>query len=225
MSPFLVKMPSIVARVLDDDLCPPHNIVHDIGPYPAYYDPLYFPHLHASIYATAYSFCRWLHNSLRMHCAACLRCVSIDAAVTNVLFDGVFLCVVVDGVHKMFERAHFESQFYIPCSVFRQFNPNHGDVVPTAGSLAHLTQHKDPFWFHYAESCYVENLQCLPSSVLTSSAQLFVRRRDDARTKNNAISIILAHFFNQRMEFSQMSADELFAALFDVSLPEGSIRT
>jgi len=78
MSPFLVKMPSIVACVLDDDLCPPHNIVHDIGPYPAYYDPLYFPHLHASIYATVQFLslvAQLIENALCSLSALCLyRC-------------------------------------------------------------------------------------------------------------------------------------------------------
>lgn len=95
---------------------------------------------------------------------------------------------------------------------------------PTSVNLA-VVQHANPPWFLYADDCYRDSLQRLPSSVLTSSTRPFVRRRDEAQTKKNAIRVILAHFFQRRAELSQMSDDLLFAELSTVSLPEFCIRS
>lgn len=96
---------------------------------------------------------------------------------------------------------------------------------PTSTNLAGNVQHENPSWFLYTEACYRDNLQSLPASVLTSSARPFVRRRDDANTKEIAIRVILAHFFQRRAELLQISDDLLFAELSDVSLPDRCIRS
>jgi hypothetical protein len=86
-------------------------------------------------------------------------------------------------------------------------------------------QHGNPSWFLYADNCYYDSLQNLPSSILTSSARPFVCRRDDAHPKINAIRVILAHFFQRRAELSRMLDDILFAELSSVSLPDRCFRS
>ena len=57
---FLVKQPSVVCRVLSSNLCPPHDVLHDIETYPLFYDPLYYPQYHLHVFSTAENFCSWL---------------------------------------------------------------------------------------------------------------------------------------------------------------------
>jgi hypothetical protein len=86
-------------------------------------------------------------------------------------------------------------------------------------------QHSNPFWFLYNNYYYYDSLQNLPSSVLTSSARPFVHRRDNAHPENNAIRVILAHFFQHRTELSRMLDDILFVELSSISLPDCCIRS
>ncbi|KAG2080377.1 hypothetical protein BD769DRAFT_1556345 [Suillus cothurnatus] len=76
VSPFLTKYPSHVPRVLDAVAYPPHNLCHLIESYPLYYDPVYYPQFHTSVFATSENFCLWLRVSLSTHCNACLTCRS-----------------------------------------------------------------------------------------------------------------------------------------------------
>jgi len=62
---FLVKQPSVVCCVLNSDLRPPHDLLHDIQTYPLFYDALYYPQYHLHVFSTAESFCSWLQLSLR----------------------------------------------------------------------------------------------------------------------------------------------------------------
>ncbi|KAG2112593.1 uncharacterized protein F5147DRAFT_683654 [Suillus discolor] len=68
VSPFISKHPSRVPRVLEVAACPPYNLCHLIELYPLYYDPLYYPQYHPSVFATSENFCIWLRASLSTHC-------------------------------------------------------------------------------------------------------------------------------------------------------------
>ena len=46
---FLVKQPSVVCRVLNSDLCPPHNLLHDIESYPILYEGTRALWIHTSV--------------------------------------------------------------------------------------------------------------------------------------------------------------------------------
>jgi len=127
VSPFLTKYPSHVPRVLDAVACPPHNLCHLIESYPLYYDPVYYPQFHTSVFATSENFCLWLRVSLSTHCNACLTCRSkfpsdVSSLLSvSVLSDGVSLCVCIDNVPMTFDRAWFESPGYSHCKVFSRF--------------------------------------------------------------------------------------------------------
>jgi hypothetical protein len=109
------KNPSIVTRILDFGDCPPHSVghstVHDITTYPHYYYPLYFPHFHTTVYASASTFCSWSQHSVVIHCIRYLRCVPPDLHVA-VVFDGVSLFIAVDGLQQTFSLSHFEFEIY-----------------------------------------------------------------------------------------------------------------
>jgi hypothetical protein len=61
---FLVKQPSMKSRVLNYELCPPHDLVHDLESYPTFYDPLYYPHYHPYTFSTPENLCAWLQDCL-----------------------------------------------------------------------------------------------------------------------------------------------------------------
>ena len=91
---FLVKQSSVVCRVLSSDLCPPHDVLHDIETYPLFYDPLYYPQYHLRIFSTAENFCSWLQSSLTSPRDLCLMCSPLFQT-TSVVYDGLALCVQV----------------------------------------------------------------------------------------------------------------------------------
>ncbi|KAG2137734.1 hypothetical protein BD769DRAFT_1435872, partial [Suillus cothurnatus] len=108
VSPFLTKYPSHVPRVLDAVACPPHNLCHLIESYPLYYDPVYYPQFHTSVFATSENFCLWLRVSLSTHCNACLTCRSkFPSDVSSLLSVSVL------------SDAWFESPGYSHCKLLR----------------------------------------------------------------------------------------------------------
>ena len=58
--PFLCKQPSRLPHVLCASQCPPDNVYHDIFEYPVYYDALYSPADHVSLFENEESVCNWL---------------------------------------------------------------------------------------------------------------------------------------------------------------------
>ena len=50
----------MVPRVLNASKCPPHNVVHDLCQYGEYYDPLYSPADHSSLFDSESSVCAWV---------------------------------------------------------------------------------------------------------------------------------------------------------------------
>ena len=91
---FLNKSPCTVPRQLDEASCPPEGM-HNIADYPLYYDPLYFPHEHSSVFETPENFVAWLSRSLNshhIHCADCdlefVGCVALVDTHLNI-FHGL----------------------------------------------------------------------------------------------------------------------------------------
>lgn len=88
-------------------------------------------------------------------------------------------------------------------------------------ALVVMKWHENPLWFHHPKVCYCDGLQCLPAWVLTSSARRYIRKKDDVRTKTDAISILSTEFIWWCAGLSIVSDDVLFAQLSHVSLPDG----
>ena len=73
---FLQKLPCRVPWIFDLVDCPPHNIVHDILPYPNYYDPLYYAECYPELFATPSSVKLWSETSC-FHISFCCLCSSM----------------------------------------------------------------------------------------------------------------------------------------------------
>ena len=123
---FLVKQPSVACRVLNSDLCPPHDLLHDIESYPIFYDALYYPQYHLCVFSTPENFYSWLQLCISSHRELCSTCSPLFQT-TSVVHDGLALCVRVDDVAMTFARSHFESAMYSHCSIFKRFRGASGE--------------------------------------------------------------------------------------------------
>ena len=68
--PFLFKQPSVLPHILSTSQCPPH-VLHDVTEYPLYYDPLYSPADHTTLFESEQSVCQWLWHGLVVHQVGC----------------------------------------------------------------------------------------------------------------------------------------------------------
>jgi hypothetical protein len=114
-----------------------------------------------------------------------------------------------------FSLSHFESETYTHCSVFHRFAATCAHLLTTVASLAALTQHKNPPWFHYEYEQYHNNLQTLSARHLVSVALTLVSHKSSCCIKKHATEVILTHFFSCCTELSVMK-DEAWSLVFAV---------
>jgi hypothetical protein len=88
--------------------------------YPLFYDALYYPQYHLRVFSTAENFCSWLQSSLSSHRELYSTCSPLFQT-TSVVYDGLALCVRVDGIAMTFARSQFESAMYSHLSIFKRF--------------------------------------------------------------------------------------------------------
>ena len=79
--PFHCKQSSMLSCVLCTSQCPPNNVFHEICEYPVYYDALYSPADHVSLFEKKELVCHWLLDGLLDHFSACSSCSSLDDCV------------------------------------------------------------------------------------------------------------------------------------------------
>ena len=72
--PFVVKVPSKVARVMNIEACPPHDETHETNDFPIFYDLCYYPELYPQIFETIDGVSIWLQQALRGHLVLCADC-------------------------------------------------------------------------------------------------------------------------------------------------------
>lgn len=121
MCAFMTKKLCVVTHVLDIRDCPPHDVVHLVETYPLYYDALYFPELHLTIYASSHGFCSWLHSALSSHLRHCQTCILFPSEL-SVTFEDATFCVKLGGEQRFFHHQHFECETYTHCTVFQAFS-------------------------------------------------------------------------------------------------------
>jgi hypothetical protein len=87
----LHKLACTRPRVLDDYLCPPDDVPHEVEDYPAYYTPLYFPSLFPHVFSDSSAISTWLQN-----------CISAEVHPLNVSVRFEFGFHVTIQYHGMF---------------------------------------------------------------------------------------------------------------------------
>ena len=120
--PFLCKQPSVVPRALSASKCPPHNIVHDLCQYEDYYNPLYSPADHSSLFDSELSICAWVLDSLQNHHVVCGSCSSSTPCISTIKWQ-VSFCFEEFEISSCFIHIPFsyiESPYFSFCHLYRQ---------------------------------------------------------------------------------------------------------
>ena len=83
--------------------CPPHNVFHSVTEYPEYYDPIYFPKCHVSLFESEVAICAWLLNKLQIHSILCTSCPPLHPLCENfedsVHYISDFFTIYVAGIN------------------------------------------------------------------------------------------------------------------------------
>jgi hypothetical protein len=104
------------------------------------------------------------------------------------------LSIAVDGVCLSFLWSHFESVTYTHCSIPYRFASS--PLFPAISALVSSRQQEIPWWFHYDNLTYYNNLQSLPAAVLVSAAQTCISCKSACHTKKDVLQLywlILLH--------------------------------
>ena len=137
----------MAAHVLAYEDCPPHNIMHETNDYPLYYNALYFPKLHLSIFETLETVKAWLVAGIAEHKINC------GCTPNN---DGTFSVVITDD--------HFQISLRVQEASFT------ANYIESA-SFSFWCLARMAAWIMYSETHYKENLGCITHNILQASAQ------------------------------------------------------
>ena len=177
--------------------CPPHasDVPHEVS---------YFPHHHASIFATKDSVCAWLSDGLQTHslnCRAQTRLLSHITVTTNGEFSSVtdssYFHFFLDGVHFSLPFVYVECAMFSFCRLHRQ----HDLLVSKVGSPCK----KFDLWMSSSENCggrtYLAasrqkqlfvSLSVRLLNDVKNSLQMTTQRR-----KSDFVDVLLNDFFDQ----------------------------
>ena len=75
-------------------MCPPVN-TNLVDDYPNYYDPLYFPHLHLSVFENSLNFCNWLASALNSHKLMCHHCPIFEDVC--IFYNGMIVSIACNA--------------------------------------------------------------------------------------------------------------------------------
>jgi hypothetical protein len=124
---FLSKQPSVLPRVfkLCASQCPPHNVEHDIEQFPSYYDPIYFPSYHSSLFLTEQTVCQWLLMGLEEHSRQCRSCPELqaiyDSFKNEVCYTCPFFHVTFMGIRLSVSYTFVQCSSFSFCRLHRRF--------------------------------------------------------------------------------------------------------
>ncbi|KAI5997195.1 hypothetical protein EDC04DRAFT_2798063 [Pisolithus marmoratus] len=166
---FLHKQPCVVPRLLDEASCPPDG-PHIPADYPLYYDPLYYPHEHVSIFETPIKFVTWLSKSLKSHHVHCVNCEL--EFVGCILFDDYSLKVSYAPYRVCLTKSpeYFASANYMHCLLLSELKGVARSPPLNIAACVARQMDRLPSWLQYSESIYMLNLlrlkraQKMPSS-------------------------------------------------------------
>ena len=211
---FIDKSPCQRARVLDSQDCPPSGIEHTVNDYPLYYDPLYHPSDHPTLFQTSATVCAWLTSALRAHPAQCHIC-SMSVFHGHVSFlDDVFE-VHINSFRSVFlKKPDLEKASYHHCQVFSMM-----DKVVSASDSSTVSEcfrrvvEDDPPWLFYSNEHHEFMLSTLTVPVLREASLGIVSVPRHQRNKASFIASILHHFAQHRATIIALSFPDLVVHL------------
>ena len=116
---FVSKHPSVVSCTSCTSKCPPHNVFHSVTKYPEYYDPLYFPECHVSLFESETAICAWLLNNfplfvlLVLHCILCVKISKIQCVIFRIFLLSVLPALIFESLRLWLSPLCFPFVAYI----------------------------------------------------------------------------------------------------------------
>lgn len=198
------KEPCLRARVLDAADCPPVGLPHDPLHYPRYYDPIYYPELHARVFSNMKNCIAWLVSALKLHIQNCSKChnafdpialtARCDSSSEQILISSSFTTVCL--LNRELEHAH-----YTHCLVVKKFRR-----FQDPASWLRMRD-ENPLWVNTQSDCQQQALLSLPVSDLKMGNQLCIPRLEDPdteRRKEAYVSNIMTAFNMDKFKFTLM---------------------
>lgn len=167
--PFVVKVPSKVARVMNIEACPPHDETHETNDFPIFYDPCYYPELYPQIFETIDGVSIWLQQALRGHLVLCADCSGKLGSI-RVLNNGQRIQLFLGIMHLDVTSDEIGASLFSFCRLVRSLTSGirsmDVDTVKIMGC--------NPLWMSYSSSYHIENLNVLNVSQLQIAAKTVV---------------------------------------------------
>ena len=182
-----------MARVLEENMCPPSEIPHLIDDYPYYYDPLYFPHLYPSLFVNSRNFCDWLASALNDHHVSCCRCNSYMNV--SVIYDGMIITITCNARSVTMSLQVFENAGYHHCMVFSKIDQNNPLNV---SDYLSIKISDFPSWFHYSSELVNQQLMHVSLQTLSQSARGVGIQGEVLRSKKLCVDALRSHIFDTK---------------------------
>jgi hypothetical protein len=210
---FIIKQPSLLSRVSNASDCPPDNVEHIASDYPAFYDALYFPEDHFSIFETESFFCEWLLERVSHHSCTCHSCPQVPPCLRKVDWNNqVFYengCFTINfyGICTTISINDVQSSFFSFCRLHRRFFPVSCEGRPVCGNVgqcqwvsdAECVRNDVPYWMMRNETDYLDCLSRLSIADLKDGSRSLCRF--NPRTKFDFIQILVQDFLEERRRF------------------------
>lgn len=202
---FLRKQPCTVTRVLDLVECPPDEIPHDPLDYPLYYDPVYFPTMHETVFQDPNSVCRWLSIAMEEHWTRCNSCGK-PLGVTSCSVTYSLDCFTLPCAQRSvtIRADDIESSGFTFCRVSRKFHSESASH-PIENFDINITLSNNPYWFYFKDVEYETNLNQLPVPILSRSMSSVTGRSFRLVRKSDLVRSILDDFLLKRAELISLT--------------------
>ena len=153
--------------------CPPHNELHTVCQYPRYYDALYFPEYHTSVFEDEHTVCEWLRAELQTHLVTCACAFGSRVPSQSRVFVHYSLenfVIEFGSAEVVLSVGDVESSMFSFCKVVRRLFLNYDLAdVWTESALYVLSQL--PPWLFRNDCDYRQPLNELTRSDLLRAAR------------------------------------------------------
>ena len=192
--PFLFKQPSVLPCILCASQCLPHDVLHDQIEYPSFYDPLYSPVDHTTLFDSEQSVCQWLQHGLVVHRVECSRCSQTTSFFSEMIcracFSSNFFEIEFLQLHFRVPISYIESSTFSFCGLYRHL------LTFTDINHSSLLVHYHPLW-----------LQTMSEEFLTCLSVISLSHLNDAmcllkRLKTAAMEAIVNDVLQERAQFT-----------------------
>ena len=120
--PFLFKQPSVLPHVLSTSQCPPHDVLHDQIEYPLFYDTLYLPADHTTLFDSEQSVCQWPQHGLVIHLVECSQNSQTTSFFSEMIcracFSSNFFEIESLQLHFCVPISYIESSTFSFCGLY-----------------------------------------------------------------------------------------------------------